>query len=321
VTRTASLSLCLAALWALAGTPAAAKGKAKTKPKADIVALRFAWPSDLSANVTYQWTRTKSGKPPQEISAVTRLVVAGEGKNLRVVYRDWHAAGIAIPASGTSPAGDAKIATIVDRQGAFVRVDGTVSADDARRIAEAVPGSAAAGPSATKTVAEMIPTLSRQQLENLWQMLVGTWADVELEIGGTAEIDDETPLPFVPGTKLKRHLRYTALRFLECPGRSGKRCVELKVHSEPDRESMAKAVEAMGAKFGTKGLGSVGDMHAVQEVTLVTEPGGLIPYRLEITKTVGAGENSADGTHGSQQVDRTLWTFSYAPAPTGPAPH
>src|SRR4029077_14751103 len=102
VTRTLSLSLCLAGLWALAGTSASAKGKAKAKPKADVVSLHFGWPADLGANVTYQWTRTKTGKPPKEMSLVGRLVVAGEGRNLRVAYRDWRQRDAGSPTSKTS---------------------------------------------------------------------------------------------------------------------------------------------------------------------------------------------------------------------------
>jgi hypothetical protein len=293
---------------------AKAKGKSRAKHRSEVVALKFGWPADLTGNVSYRWERTKAGKPPLGTALSAHLVVASEGRNLRVAYRDWKREPADNATAGGPVTNLERMVTIVDRNGALVRVDSKVSADDAFKVASTSPGGARLGADAKKQVAEMIPALTEQATAKTWDMLVGAWAGVELEIGAELESDDEGPVPLVPGATLKTHLRIRAERFLDCPGRPGKRCVELKLRSEPDPESLAKAAESLGAKFGTKGLGA-GDMSAVEEFTLVTEPDRLIPHLLDVTRTVGARAASPGGAPPSPQIDHTTWTFDYPPAP------
>ena len=162
----------------------------------------------------------------------------------------------------------------------------------------------------------MIPALSRVQAERTWQMLVGSWTDVELEIGEDFETDVEGPMPPVPGLPggtLKTKVRIRAERRLDCPDDPRKRCVELKTRSEADRESMATLLEKMGVQSGAKNAGTAGDLGAVEEIALVTEPNRLIPHRLDVTKTVGWREGGQPA-----QLDRTTWTFRYAVPPDAP---
>jgi hypothetical protein len=307
--RAAGLRVATALALTLLCGAAWAREKGKPRPKADVVALRFGWPTDLSANVTYRWTRTQTGKPTQATALAARLTVAAEGRTLRVAYRDWKPEPSDGPSAGASLPSLEKISTIVDRKGAFVRVDGAVSAGDSTRIAATAKGDKNLGAEAMNQVAQLIPTLFQQNLEQTWEMTAGSWAGVELAIGQALETDDEGPVPLVPGATLKTHLRVQAERRLECPGDPGKRCVELRLRSEPDRDSLAKVVEQMSAKFGTKGPGaSAADLSTVEEVTLVTRPEGLIPYRLDITKTIGLHGG------GRARVDTTSWTYSYPTA-------
>jgi hypothetical protein len=305
---------------ALIGAPAwaKAKGKAKPKSKPDVVVLAFGWPNGLGADVTYQSKRTKKSIPVFDISFAMRMNVTAEGDMFRVAYRNWKKDPSGNPAGGMAAPSLENIATIVDKKGAFVRVDGGLSGKDAAGVAATVSarGGKDPAPEVTKQVAQMVPMLFRQNTENTWQMLVGTWAGGELEIGADYETDAEGPVPLLPGETMKQKLYLRAERRLDCPGNPGKRCVELRLRQEPDRESMAKVVEKIGAKFGTKGLGAeAGDISASEEFTLITEPERLIPYRLDVTKTVGKL-----GAPESAQVDRTTWTFVYASAPsTGPS--
>lgn len=307
----------------MVGLPAWAKDK-KTRPKAkpDVVSLVFGWPDGLNADVTYLWTRSKPGKPEQALAMTARLTVARQGETVRVAFRDWKAQPTANATPGAAVPSLESITTVVDTKGVFVRVDGAISADDSTRVAagvarprERVSGSNA-GSDATKKVAQMIPALSRLQAERTWQMLVGSWTDVELEIGEDFETDVEGPMPSVPGLPggtLKTKLRFRAERRLDCPDDPSKRCVELKTRSEADRESMAKLLEKMGIQAGAKDAGTAGDLGAVESIALVTEPDRLIPHRLDITKAVGRREGGQPA-----QLDRTTWTFRYAAPPSAP---
>jgi hypothetical protein len=276
----------------MVGLPAWAKGK-KTRPKSkpDVVSLVFGWPDGLNADVTYRWTRSKPGKPEQALAMTARLTVSRQGETLRVAFRDWKAQPTANAAPGAAAPSLEAITTVVDTKGMFVRVDGTISAT--------------------------MPALSRVQAERTWQMLVGSWTDVELEIGEDVETDVEGPMPSVPGLPggtLKTKLRFRAERRLDCPDDPSKRCVELNTRSEADRESMTKLLEKMGVQAGAKDAGTAGDLGAVEEIALVTEPDRLIPHRLDITKAIGRREGGQPA-----QLDRTTWTFRYA-APLGAPP-
>jgi hypothetical protein len=301
----------------MVGLPAWGKGK-KTRPKAkpDVVSLVFGWPDGLNADVTYRWTRSKPGKPEQALAMTARLTVARQGETVRVAFRGWKAQPMANAAPGAAAPSLEAITTVVDKKGMFVRVDGTISADDSMRVAAGVArarereSGANPGSDVTKKVAQTIPTLSRVQAEQTWQMLVGSWTDVEVEIGEDFETDVEGPMPPVPGLPggtLKTKLRFRAERWLDCPDDPGKRCVELKTRSEADRESLAKLLEKVP---GAKGAGTADNLGAVEEISLVTEPDRLIPHRLDVTKTVGR-----PGEGQPAQLDRTTWTFRYAALP------
>jgi hypothetical protein len=307
VTRAPHGFVGIVTAFALLSAPAWAKGKAKPKPrsKPDVVALRFGWPDGLGANVTHEWIRSSPGKPTQTESMTARLVVGSEGQTLRVAFRDWQTSAGGAPAPSLN-----KMTTVVDKDGTLVRVDGRVSPGEAMDLAKGGGGSKL-GAAASQKAADALPVLIQQRVENTWQMLVGTWAGGELELGADYETEDEVPVPLVPGTTLKTKFRLRAERRLDCPGDAAKRCVELRFRSEPDRERLKEVVEKLGVKFGTKGLGDVGELGGGQEFTLVTEPERLIPHRLEITKTVELRTGSSSHPGRGPQVDRTTWTFEY----------
>jgi hypothetical protein len=280
--------LALSALLLSGSVVVAADPEPKAKP--EVVTLGFAWPTVLGADVTYRWTRTSTGKPAQGVTVVGRLNVAPEGENLRVEYADWKREPTGRTATGEPPVAPEKLVDVVDKRGALVRIDGEA-------------------PALVKTVAA-----------RTWQMLVGSWAGVELKVGKEYVATVEGPVPVVPGGKLKTTLRFRVERLLDCPGSPVAKCVELKLRSEPDHKSMAKLAAAMTPGEKDKGAPNSSDiLEGVEEATLVTEPDRLIPHRLTITKTVSLGRPSREDPDGRSQVDRTTWTYDYTAA-TGQAP-
>lgn len=308
--RTAGLWVAI--LPALLAAPASGKTKARPRSKPDVVALRFGWQPGLTADVTYRRTRSTTGKPTDSVSCRARLSVEADGKNLRVGYRDWNdEGGGGAPAGEPPPSTLARGATIVNKRGDLVRVDLT-SLDEVVRAAAANKAS----PEARKEWSRMLPVMVKERAVKTWQMLVESWTDAELEIGVDLETDIEGPTDLVPGGKVKTNLRFRADRWLDCPGRPGKRCVELKLRSEPDRESLAKLVAAVGARLGHNDWEATArDLVTVEEITLVTEPDRMIPHRLDVTKTVGPREGGAGGVDDVVRVERTTWTYQYASEP------
>jgi len=283
------VGLRVVALGAVLGASlsAGAKEKAEPRPKGEVVVFGFGWPGKLGADVTYRWTRTSTGKPAQGVTVVGRLNVAAEGDGLRVEYGDWKREAAGSAAASAPPVSPQKLANIVDKKGALLRIDGEA------------------------------PALVKASAARTWQMLVSSWAGAQLEVGKEYVQTLEGPVPLVPGGKLKSTVRFRAERLLDCPGNPAVECVEVKLHSEPDRKSLAKLTTALTAQFGAKVDLKDADLGAVEEATLVTEPARLIPHRLAVTKTVdlrpAAGEPRS-------QVDRTTWTFDYPMPAKAPAP-
>jgi hypothetical protein len=81
---------------------------------------------------------------------------------------------------------------------------------------------------------------------------------------------------------------------------------------------MAKLANAITSPSDAKvDLKSTDVVGAVEETILVTEPAGLIPHRLAVTKTVEL-RGSPEDPQGRSQVDRTTWTYDY-PSASGKA--
>jgi hypothetical protein len=284
------VGLRVVALGAVLGAPLSSGAKEKTeqKPKGEVVVFGFGWSGALGADVTYRWTRTSTGKPAQGVTVVGRLHVAAEGDGLRVEYGDWKREAAGSAAAAAPPVSPQKLANIVDKRGGLLRVDGEA------------------------------PALAKANAARTWQMLVGSWAGAQLEVGKEYVQTLEGPVPLVPGGKLRSTVRFRAERLLDCPGNPALECVEVKLHSEPDRKSLAKLTSALSAQSGKKidvKDAEDADVGGVEEATLVTEPARLIPHRLVVTKTVelrpAAGEPRS-------QVDRTTWTFDYPAAAKAP---
>jgi hypothetical protein len=278
----------------LLGTAAVAVAKDKeeapeAKPKVEVVKLGFAWPQALGADVTYRWTRTSTGKPAQGVTVVGKMNVATEGEATRVEYRDWQAEPSKAAATDAPPNYLQNAAPVVDKKGALVRVDGPA------------------------------PALLKAGTVHAWQVLVQIWIGHELQVGKEYEVTNEGPVPVIPGGKMKRTIRFRAERLLDCPGTPGVRCVELKFHNQADRHSLARLTAALLAQSGKKVDASLTDaLGGIEEATLVTEPGSLIPHRLTITKTLDF-RPTKDEPDGRSQVDRTTWTYDY-PAAGGAPP-
>src|SRR5262245_9014958 len=223
------LTICLV----LTAPAAWAKGKTKARPqrRADVVVCEFRWPSGLSADVGYRWTRTKRSKPAYDVSLTSRMVMVADAAGLRVEFRDWTDAVGSGPSGGSSLLAQQRPAIIVDRKGAFVRVDAATNADDEIRFATAhgIPDPSREG---RKLLGEGLPVLDKARAGRTWQMLVESWAGAGLEIGADYDTDFESPSPLLPGEKLKSKISIRAERRLDCPDDASKRCVELKMRNE-----------------------------------------------------------------------------------------
>jgi hypothetical protein len=304
-----------AVLLAFVALTAVASRAEDAAPAPDAVALVFRWPATLAADVEYRRTRDVTGAAtpvsgaPGAATFRGRLALEASGDALRVGYRDWSGPDrqdVALWAAA------GKVVQVVDRGGALLRVD----TDAAVKTLRALPP-LAKDAQALSLATRWIENAAR----DTWLALVGNWAGRELELGEEYEAVSETPVAAVPGESLRSHVRVAARVRRACPGAPEARCVELSMSASPDGQDLLRVTRALVAKLGAaRSAAAIGEMSATTDIVLVTEPDGLVPHRLELTRTVDVAPGAAApaGASPRRQVDTAVWTYSYAPTPPSP---
>lgn len=308
--RTLAALACAALLAspARAAAPSRAADAARGAARPKVVALRFAWPRDLSADVRYVRTRTQTGRPESKVDLRGRLVVAARGEDLLVRYRGWTGAQgdlAALLAAGEP------VTVVVGEDGRARAIEGVPEAMEAVRK---VPPFSGDTPQAKRGL-ELLPASFEKDAQETWAVLVGFWTENDLEVGEAYETESEVPVPAVPGSTVRLRVEARATRWIDCPAPKRGRCVELAMRSEPDREDVQRVVGALMERLGAPAQavqGALGDLGGVMEATLQTEPSTLVPHRLELRKTFSA---AGPGGEPNARVDAQTWTFTYPPAP------
>lgn len=286
-------------------------------PAADTVAFRFGWPPALTARVEYVRTRTRDGRPPSTLTLRARLVTERRGEELAVRYRDWTGPGKLDPLVEAG----GQITTIVTRQGAFARIEGTEPALQALRAS--MQGVKGAPPDALARLEKMAPAAFTKDASETWSLLVQFWSGSDLEVGEDYQSDSVVPVPALPGETVRIKTALRVRRRLPCPGGAGA-CVEAWMRSEPDPQDVTRLakrlVEELGVPLGQLDQ-ALGEMSAVNEAVLVTDPARLLPYRLEKTRTmtVAPSQRAPQEAKAISGRDTTVWTFTY-PAASPPRP-
>jgi hypothetical protein len=288
------------ALSTLAGAPA------------DTVAFHFAWPEGLSASVEYRRSRSRAGQKPAELTLRSRLGTERRGDELRVAFTGWTGPGALDPlveAGGS-------LVTVVSPGGKFIRVDGMKPALEA--LHEKLASTPGATPEMVGRIEKMAPALLTKDVSETWSLLVQVWNGQSFDVGERYENDSEVPVPALSGEKVRIHGEFEVARRLPCPGGKGS-CVEARMRSVPDPEDVARIVKRFIGELGLPAEQAnqmLGDMSAVNEAVLVTDPARLVPYRLEksSTTTVRPGAGAGKDAKPLTGKDTTVYVFTYGKA-------
>lgn len=299
------LSAALAAP-APAADPRAADA-APGAPRPATVALRFAWPGGLAADVDYARTRTQTGRDPVALRLKGKLAATARGGKLAVRYHGW--TGAEGEAAALIRAAE-KVVVVVGEDGRAEAVEGLAESVAALRK---LPGFSEDTPQMRK-VLELAPGSIEKESRELWAVLVGFWTENDLDVGEPYQMDQEVPVPALPGSSVRLKIEARATRWLDCPGPQKGRCVELTMRSRPDPEDVAKLVTGLMEKLGAPKQavqGALGELATVTDATLVTEPTTLVPHRLVLERTA---DLTGPGGETLSRVDEQRWSYAY-PAP------
>ncbi|HEX5581261.1 MAG TPA: hypothetical protein VFX39_06745 [Gemmatimonadaceae bacterium] len=312
----------MVALFCLAGN-----GDAQERP--DTTSLRFDWPVGTVAHVEQIATRIQESPSRLDTTAMRssyRLRVDDHPRG-RFVHIDSFAVG---PQEGDMPPGLARVAAtlgalvpsyVVSPEGDFLELadpEGVKAAADSLlapffRELEGAPEQLRA----FMANATSIPTLTASAAEE-WNLLVGTWVGAEWEVGAVYEASGEQSTPFFPGRAVRMNYEFSAVERAPCvEDGSEQDCVLLAMRVTPDSAALESLLQEFVRTVAPEGVAEIADVlrntRTTNEVLVLTRPGTLQPYWLEVVKRVEVTAETGQGetTAMTVRTDRRVARFRY----------
>ena len=300
----------------LALSPGGALGDERTARPVDGVALRFAWPDPLEARVDFRRTRREPGRPESVFSArfVTRAARAGERIRISTRGTSW-SGDLPFPPGFADQAMRAseQVIEVLDARGRFVGLEGV---EAMHPVLSKILDLAEVPPDRAERAIELALAAMRSDTEELWNVQAGFWIGADLEVGETYAMQAEAAVPFLPATRARQEVRFSARRRVPCAaGETEPRCVELLLRATPEAAAVARvegeAVAALGPGARVDAA-EIREVEAEAEALVVAEPATLAPHRLVWTKRLRVVWGTKDGLESVEREDRSEYAWRYA---------
>jgi hypothetical protein len=349
----------LALLLASAVLPRARAEEDRPPARGDVASLRFAWPDDARARVSYRRTRRRTGERPEVFTARYETVAERGPAGFRVSTRGTSWKGdLPVPPALAPEAVRASEAVVqrIRPQGEFQALDGV---EAMRPVLARVLDEARVPPDQAERALAQALAATRAEAEELWNLAVGFWTGADLRVGEKYAMQSEAELPLLSGVRATQAVEFGVRRRVPCaaPERAP-RCVEVVLRSTPDRAALEAAAPALLARllpdserrgsrmrlprseggpashsdavresWGARApseqeaprLDVAKELTAERTLVLVTEPGTLLPRRMVWSKAVRLGGGEG-GPPAAEQVDRSEWDWRWAPPAPPPKP-
>lgn len=268
------------------------------------IALGFAWPEGLGAQVTYSTSRLVTGDDLESGESRYRMVVVGEGDVLKVVGQD-----VELPPGeqqAAAAAGPMRVPTVVvSRSGDFLRVEGIEEA-----LATVEKALEQQGETAERR-ARVLGILRAGMVEgakDTWHVQVGAWRGVTLEQGKPVTRPGSLAPPSLANVVMPVTETLSYEGAVPCAeGEAEKRCVRLTLQAKPVESELPGVTAAFLARMKEVG-GEVAEDFTLDELRvetrteLITEPGTLIPHRVRSTRRTRFVLRVGTEPHGEQET-------------------
>jgi hypothetical protein len=322
--RLAALAALLAAagtaaappIESVTGAPAAAEADEAAAEQRRDLSLRFDWPRALEARVVYRRVFARTGAADRLFTAryTEKAVRAGDELRIGSSATRWEGE-ILYPADEVKPAIRASEAVVqrIGADGAFV---GLENADALRPVLQRIYAEAGLGDDEAERVIARVEAAMVDEAREGWNLAVGFWIGAELDFGKAWEKELDAPTWLLPDLAVRNRVRMEARRRVPCTASERRaRCVELTLHSEPDRGAFPALTRAIVAKLAGDGdglpEGEVSEVGLSTDLTLVTEPSTLVPHGVVWRRAVRATVATDDGPRELEDVERTEWSWTY----------
>jgi hypothetical protein len=288
----------------------------------ETIALTFAWPADLRADVAAQriQIRDRLGRADTTVTNVEyRMAVRPYERGLLVAFDS-----MAVPGADALDPGATLTALLpaylVSRQGEFLGLHEAARAIAAARalLRPMIDSAVQRVPDSRRLFDAMLTEqMFAQKASEDWNALVGLWVGARLEPGETYVNQSDEPIPLLPGVTIPFDYEFTLTGRLPCrEDRPLPECVELKMYNAPDPDSMRTLLAQLAQRIGMQAMASIvfDTLDIENEVTLIAEPGTLRPYWLEVAQTVsGHGREGQGAGESFRQQRRRQYDFAYEP--------
>lgn len=293
----------------------------------DSVQLKFAWPDNLNAKVSFLYRNTSR----RGMKGHSMMVYGNYDANvrpmnggLRVVSEN---ADIQVRSEGLPAGPQSKLqqalaramgkqpAYEVDRQGQFVRL---ADAKQYRKTLEdALNAAFADSPSEmrAKIVSAAAPAMTDEQLRAAaaasWNQIVGAWLAAKLDMGDVYKLKFKRPVASLGGATVTLLAEIQFVKRASCTAKDrGRKCVELQMKTSADNESVVKAIKAQAAGGGNPAM-TVRAFYMKETIRVLTEPGTLVPHRMHSTKETSMVIKANGRNHSVNQVDELKLAYGY----------
>ncbi len=328
----ATLLRSLALVAAVLVSAPAGAGAQDVATDGEVVLLEFGWAPGLEASVSMEQRILREGQSTDtdiRISTRYNMTVAEHPSGLVVSSTD----GVLISMDSNVPlAPDNPLRLMYDGlsgidqgyvlspHGELLDVEGKEQAAAAFRAALApVLDSASMVPEMQGLVQSfetmLTPDAMVASAAEFWNALVWTWAWEEYEVGIVYEVETEEPSPLMPNLMIPMRYELGFLEVVACPdAEESNGCVRLELRSYPDpaviQEFMTTFMDQLGAADQGVEL-EIEEYEQENRIVLVTQPESLIPYSMEITKSIRGVMSENGETAEFNRLDSTALTFEY----------
>jgi hypothetical protein len=309
---TASAAAAAPPIESVTGAPAAAERHPPTRD----LSLRFAWPRSLEARVVYRRVFLRPDGDDRSFTAryTETATRAADGIRIASSATRWEGE-VLYPAEEVKPAMRASEAVVqeIGGDGAFV---GLENGDALRPVLQRIYEAAGLSDAEAERAIERVEAAMVEEARAGWNLAVGFWIGAELDFGRAWEKELDAPYWILPNLAVRNRVLMEARRRVPCSASERRaRCVELTLHSEPDRAALPALARAIVAKLAGEGkalpAGEVQEVGLATDLTLVTEPATLVPHSVVWRRSVHATVLGEEGSQELEDVDRTEWTWSY----------
>jgi hypothetical protein len=157
-------------------------------------------------------------------------------------------------------------------------------------------------------------TLNAMAAQN-WNAGVGIWVGADFELGAVYESEEPAPIPFFPGEILPMVTQFEIVGRVPCiEDSNSKDCVELHLVAAPDEaalKALLKKMMDMAINLPAGNAPVFEEMKVETEITLIAEPGTLIPHWYSQTKTTGGSFRAGNERGSFSQVEEQTATYTY----------